>query len=179
MPWTEPTVVQSSISWVLCLLVLISAVWVVTLRNLFRAALSLGVVLVGVAGLFIVLQAEFLAFVQILVYVGAILTLVVFAVMLTSRAFASVPTDVSRHRGPALVVAGVLYGLLLSMAPTLIRFAPSSSGSATVSELGQALVTTLVLPFEVISIVFVAAMVGAIAVAASHRGIEQPSHSPR
>src|SRR3989338_7301895 len=79
------TVLFQAGAWGVSVLVLASAVLVVTLRNLFRAALSLGVVLVGVAGLFILLEAEFLAFVQILVYVVAILTLVVFAIMLTAK----------------------------------------------------------------------------------------------
>ncbi len=164
---------QSIIAWLVCAVVLLSAVWVVTLRNLFRAALSLGIVLVGVAGLFILLEAEFLAFVQILVYVGAILTLVVFAVMLTSRATASAPTDVSRHRVPALLASAILLAVLLSVTQTLMQRAPGPSSFqvselAELAELGKTLITTFVLPFEVISVLFVAAMVGAIAVAASN-----------
>ena len=164
---------QSIIAWIMCAVILLSAVWVVTLRNLFRAALSLGIVLVGVAGLFILLEAEFLAFVQILVYVGAILTLVVFAVMLTSRATAAIPTDVSRHRVPALLASAALLVVLLSVTQTLMQRAtgPSPAPFQT-SELGKALITTFVLPFEVISVLFVAAMVGAIAVAASPQKAE-------
>ena len=160
---------QQIMTWIVCALVLISAVWVVALRNLFRAALSLGIVLVGVAALFLLLEAEFLAFVQILVYVGAILPLVVFAVMLTSRATASAQTAISRHRGPAALVSGALFGLLCSATQPLLRVVPASPHPfAETSDLGKALITTFVLPFEVISILLVTAMVGAIAVAASH-----------
>jgi len=157
------------ITWLLCAVVVVGAVWVVSLRNLFRAALSLGLVLVGVAGLFLTLGAEFLAFVQILIYVGAVLTLVVFAIMLTSRATSAEPADVSRYRLPAVIVSGALFGLLLSVTSTLRPPAlpGASEGAVTVSALGQALVTTFVLPFEVISVLFVAAMVGAIAVASA------------
>src|SRR3989338_773455 len=78
-------IAQTVVFALLSALVLVAGWWVVSLKNLFRAALSLGLVLVGVAGLFLLLEAEFLAFVQILVYVGAVLTLVVFAIMLTAR----------------------------------------------------------------------------------------------
>ena len=149
------------------LLTLVGAAWTVTLRNLFRAALSLGVVLLGVAGIFIVLAAEFLGFLQILVYVGAVLTLVIFAVMLTSAAQQPAISIPVTRKGPAALLSVAVVVLLIRATEPLI---PSSSTTAPVlgaAELGHALVTTLVLPFEVISLVFVAAMVGAIAVAAS------------
>ena len=150
----------------LALLILISAVWVVALRNLFRAALSLGVVLLGVAGLFILLEAEFLAFVQILVYVGAILTLVVFAIMLTAKLQTAPLAPASRPPLPAAVVSLGLFACLASITQSVAAQAPAASEPVTLASLGQQLVTTLVLPFEVISLVFVAAMVGAIALAA-------------
>ena len=149
----------------LATLILISAWWVVTLSNLFRAALSLGLVLIGVAAVFILLEAEFLAFVQVLVYVGAVLTLVVFAIMLTAR-LQSVPSlPVSRPRLPAAAVSLGLFALLASVTASLPSAAPAGA-AVTLAALGQQLVTTLVLPFEVISLVFVAAMVGAIVLAA-------------
>lgn len=150
---------------VLSLLVLISACWVVTLRNLFRAALSLGLVLIGVAGLFILLEAEFLALVQILVYVGAILTLVVFAIMLTAKLQAP-PGPSPRQPWLAAVASTSLFALLTSVTAPLAVPARPTAEIVSVAALGQQLVTTLVLPFEVISLVFVAAMVGAIALAA-------------
>ncbi|MBI3321136.1 MAG: NADH-quinone oxidoreductase subunit J [Candidatus Omnitrophica bacterium] len=156
----------------LALMVLLSAVWVVTLRNLFRAALSLGLVLVGVAGLFILLEAEFLAFVQILVYVGAILTLVVFAIMLTATRHAGPVSSVSRQRIPAALASSSLFAVLVSVTGALSWPATSLTEAVSIAALGQQLVTTLVLPFEVVSLVFVAAMVGAIVIAtgrAPHR----------
>jgi NADH-quinone oxidoreductase subunit J len=147
------------------LIILVSAVWVVTLRNLFRAALSLGLVLIGVAGLFILLEAEFLAFVQILVYVGAILTLVVFAVMLTARLQGSPASPASRQPIPAGAVSAGLFILLVSATQAVAWPTAPAADAASVAVLGQQLVTTLVLPFEVVSLVFVAAMVGGIALA--------------
>jgi len=151
--------------WMLTLLVLASGVLVVTLGNLFRAALSLGLVLLGVAGLFILLEAEFLAFVQVLIYVGAILTLVVFAIMLTARIQQPRPQS-RRWAGPALV-SGALFAVLASAIRALAGAMTAAAAPVTLPQLGQELVTTLILPFEVISVVFVAVMVGAIAVAAS------------
>ena len=156
---------------VLCALVLAGAVWVVTLRNLFRAALSLGVVLLGIAGLFILLHAEFLAFVQILVYVGAILVLIIFAIMLTAgRQLASdASADAggsSRQRVPAAIASAALFILLVTATRPLLWPAPPPADAASLTLLGTKLVTTFVLPFEVVSLVFVAAMVGAIALAA-------------
>jgi NADH-quinone oxidoreductase subunit J len=153
---------------VLAALVLVSAVWVVMLRNLFRAALSLGLVLLGVAGLFILLEAEFLAFVQILVYVGAILTLVVFAIMLTAKLHASSGSPASRQTVPAAVASLGLFAALASTTQSLMWPNAPLADAVSLTTLGQQLVTTLVLPFEVISLVFVAAMVGAIAIVANH-----------
>jgi len=147
------------------LLILVSAFWVVTLSNLFRAALSLGLVLIGVAAVFILLEAEFLAFVQILVYVGAVLTLVVFAIMLTVRLQSAPAIPASRPRLPAAAASLGLFALLASVTAAMPSTIPAGE-AVTLAALGQQLVTTLVLPFEVISLVFVAAMVGAIVLAA-------------
>lgn len=153
--------------WMIAALVLLGAFWVVTLRNLFRAALCLGVVLIGVAGLFILLEAEFLAFVQILVYVGAILTLVVFAIMLTAKLQVTpVVIPASRQRLPAAAAALGLFIVLASSTAAMTWPASSDAQAVPLATLGQQLVTTLILPFEVISLVFVAAMVGAIALVA-------------
>ena len=151
---------------VIAAMICTSAVWVVTLRNLFRAALSLGLVLIGVAVLFILLDAEFLAFVQILVYVGAILTLVVFAIMLTAKLQAATAPPASRQRMPAAAVSIGLFIVLTATTQPLTWPASPAGSPVSLRLLGQELVKTLVLPFEVISLVFVAAMVGAIALAA-------------
>ena len=153
----------------LAVLILISAWWVVALPNLFRAALSLGLVLLGVAGLFILLEAEFLAFVQVLVYVGAILTLVVFAIMLTAKVQGSPSTPASRQRPAAALAALGTFAMLACATQRLVWPTTPASAAVPLATLGQQLVTTLVLPFEVVSLVFVAAMVGAIAVATGRR----------
>jgi NADH-quinone oxidoreductase subunit J len=161
---------------VFALLTLVSAVWVVSLRNLFRAALSLGLTLIGVAGLFLLLGAEFLAFVQILVYVGAILTLIFFAIMLTSRPRGSgAPPAGARQQAPAALVSFALFGVLAVSTHAVAWPAQGAGGPVTLAALGQQLVTTLVLPFEVISLIFVAAAVGAVVLAMEHRAPQAPT----
>jgi NADH:ubiquinone oxidoreductase subunit 6 (subunit J) len=154
----------------LAALTLAGAVWVVALRNLFRAALSLGLVLVGVAGLFILLEAEFVAFAQILIYVGAVLTLVIFAVMLTARVQGSAVAPASRQTVPAAAVSAGLFAVLTAATRPLSWPATTLDAPVPVASLGQQLVTTLVLPFEVISLVFVVVAVGAILVASPRAG---------
>ncbi len=149
----------------LAAIVLVSAFWVVTLRNLFRAALSLGLALLGVAGLFLLLEAEFLAFVQILVYVGAVLTLVVFATMLTAKRHTGSDVPAHRQRRLAAATSVLLFLLLASAAQTLALPSDVSGEAVSLGALGRQLVTRLILPFEVISLVFVAVMIGAIAIA--------------
>ena len=164
---TPAIAIGTLISVLLAVLVLTGAIWVVTLPNLFRAALSLGVVLLGISGLFIVLGAEFLAFVQILVYVGAILTLVVFAIMLTSK-FHNQSVAASRPSLPAAIASLALFVLLVAATRPLLKQTDESlPAPVELAMLGQHLVTTLVLPFEVISLVFVAAIVGAVALASA------------
>ena len=155
-------------------IVLAGAVWVVTLRNLFRAALSLGLVLLGVAGLFILLEAEFLAFAQILVYVGAVLTLIIFAVMLTAKVQGATASPAGRQQAVAAAVSVGLFAALVSATQPLVWPVAPVGEAVPLAALGQQLVTTLVLPFEVISLVFVAAAVGAIAVASPGKTENRP-----
>ena len=158
------------------LLTLVSALWVVTLRNLFRAALSLGLTLVGVAGLFLLLDAEFLAFVQILVYVGAILTLTVFAIMLTTKPQSGGAGGAgARQPVPAALVSLALFGVLAASTHPVRWPAPPADGAVPLAALGQQLVTALVLPFEVISLVFVAVAVGAVVLAMERRAPRPPA----
>lgn len=174
----SPTPILAVAFGILAAMVLISAVWVVTLRNLFRAALSLGLVLLGVAGLFLLLEAEFIAFVQILIYVGAVLTLVVFAIMLTAklqpmpdppdRPVHQSPDRARRQPLPAAIASGALFVLLVAATQSLAWPSEASGEAVSLGSLGQQLLTRLILPFEVISLVFVAAMAGAIALAAQN-----------
>lgn len=145
----------------------IAAIGVVTLRSIFHAALALAATLVGVAGIYLALQADFLAMVQILLYVGAVMTLVIFAVMLTERL--GDKSVIANNRQSPLALAGILVFLL-----TLLRLISRTAwplkeealaARVSAADLGRALMNTYVFPFEVISVILIAALIGAIVMA--------------
>jgi len=137
----------------------------VSARNLFRAALGLAVALFGVAILYLFLEAEFLAVAQILVYVGAILTLLIFGVMLTARIADPAVPRWNRQAGVTLALTAVLgLGLahLLARTPWIVR---AGSEPVKLPVLGQTLLSTYLLPFELLSVLLLGALVGAIFIA--------------
>ena len=144
---------------------LVAALGVVLTRNLFHSALCLAGTLLGVAGLYLCLGAEFLTVVQILVYVGAILTLLVFGVMLTARiADPTVPALIRTAWAAALVALGTGWVLVSALARTsALPTRPTTV--VPLAELGRGLVTWYVLPFEVLSLILMSALVGAIVIA--------------
>ena len=191
---------QDVVFWVLSVVAIAGAVGVVLVRDLFRAALLLALVFVTVAGFFVLMSAEFLATVQVLIYVGAISILFVFAVMLTR--------DVRRGNLPnrLQIPAVVLPALLLaSMVVTILatdwQFIPEDARGKTdlvqtqsVSVVSQAdlegagfasqeetidargagladlLVGDFVLAFEAVSVLLLAALIGALALARGRQG---------
>jgi NADH-quinone oxidoreductase subunit J len=149
---------------------LVSAVLVVTTGALVRAALWLVVAFGAIAGCFLVLTAELLAWVQILVYVGAIVVLLLFGIMLTRAPIGRSADLDSGNRPAALVVA---LGVAGTLVPVLVAGFGSSminvggvpaGGAATV---GTSLFGYWVLPFEVLSVLLLAALVGAIVLSRS------------
>lgn len=137
---------------------------VVTTRHLVRAGLWLVVALGAVAGLYLVLAAELVAWVQVLLYVGAVVVLLLFAVMLT-RAPIGASDDLDRPGRPALLVGG---GAGLGLATLLVDAYRWSTvdlpPTGTAERLGAELFRTWVLPFEVLSVLLLAALVGAIVI---------------
>ena len=148
------------------LLVLGSAAMVVTLRNLFHCLLFLALTFLGVAGVYLLLSADFLAAVQILIYIGAIIILMMFALMLTHRVMnAELTQTLGQWWITSLpVAAGILVILfrVFVLHPWGLKPAPAEP---TTGIIGQALLTKYVLPFELASIVLLVAMVGAIILA--------------
>jgi NADH-quinone oxidoreductase subunit J len=146
--------------WTLSVLTLGSAGGVMAVRSLFHAVLFLIVSFVGVAGFFVLLSAEFLAMAQIIIYVGAIAVLLLFAVLLTPRA--------DRNNAETSMAAPAV--LLAIAVATVVIFVIHDTNWATVAanpeltgaELGDALLGTWVLPFQVASVLLTAALVGAI-----------------
>lgn len=145
-----------------------SAVLVVSLRNLIHAALMLGVSFVGVAGLYLLLNAEFIAAAQVLVYVGAITVLVLFAIMLTQGLARSDPSRPTHFQ--AITGAMVAFMAFALIGTLLWQHAWPAAGalnppSHTTRLLGLQLLTTYIVPFEVASLLFLMAMVAAIVLA--------------
>lgn len=147
---------------------LISAFLVVTVRNLVHAALWLVATLFGVAIIYTLLNAGFLAVVQVVVYIGAIAILFIFAVMLTRRQAADTGTAVNKNwwAGALMAVftfAGLTF-LLLGWSGFSKQAAAIPSGFDAVNQLGGALTSPYgyVLPFEVASVLLLAALVGAV-----------------
>ena len=144
-----------------------SGVAVVTTRHVVRAGLWLVVALGAVAGLYLVLTAELVAWVQVLIYLGAVVVLLLFAVMLTRAPIGASP-DLDRTRLPGVLVGG---GAGIGLAAQLIdayRWSTVEVGSGVGAEaVGAAIFRGWVLPFELLSVLLLAALVGAIAVSRS------------
>ncbi|HTL47304.1 MAG TPA: NADH-quinone oxidoreductase subunit J [Verrucomicrobiae bacterium] len=145
----------------------IAALGAVTCRNLFHAGLCLAVVLIVVAGTYLSVGAEFLAMIQVLIYVGAVLTLIIYAVMLTARLSGGEASASNGQAGPVFAACALF---LAFMAPRLMKtpwpVSPAAlSATLSVNGLGQSLMTTYVFPFEVLGILLFAVLIGAIVVA--------------
>jgi NADH-quinone oxidoreductase subunit J len=136
-------------------------------RRLVHAAVWLFLVLMGTAGLFAVAGAAFPAVSQLIVYVGGVLILVVFGIMLTSDQVLGQPASRVRHAGAGLAVACGLGGLLV-LAWQQMPTGPEA-GAATVSaaQIGAQSLTQYLLPFEIVSCLLLAALAGAVAAARS------------
>jgi NADH-quinone oxidoreductase subunit J len=149
-----------------------SACVVVFARNIVYSAFSLLFTFFGVAGLYVLLQADFLAVTQILIYVGGILVLMLFGVMLTSNVINVKLKTRTLRAWPAVVVvatvAGSLAGVLYSTWKNVD--APATSLKTTTPVLGEMLMTGYVLPFEIASVILLVALMGAALIARRRHG---------
>lgn len=153
--------------WIISFVIVISALMVVTLKNIFHCALALILCLFSVAGIYILLNAEFLAAAQVLIYVGAVSILMIFAVMLTSQ-LAS--TKIRQTTESALVafflcVIFLLSTILLITKTGVWRYTEKALPADNIVIIGKYLMTEYMLPFEVVSVLMIAAMIGAILLA--------------
>jgi NADH:ubiquinone oxidoreductase subunit 6 (subunit J) len=154
--------------WLLSLVILVSAFMVVSLKNIFHCALFLVLCLFSVAGIFILLHAEFLAAAQVLIYVGAIAILIIFAIMLTSN-LASTTIRATNEN----VLVGFFVALILALGTIVLignthvwRYAePVEAVDSNVMMIGKYLMTEYMLPFEIVSVLLLAALIGAIVLA--------------
>lgn len=157
--------------WMLAALVVGSALAVVLLPNIVHSALFLVLTFIGVAGLYVLLEAEFLAAVQILVYVGAVAVLLIFGVMLTRREDMRRSNPFNGLHMASLVVCLALILLIgLALVRTPVSYIPGTWVKDTVGALAEAFLGPYVLPFEVAAILLLAGIVGAILVAREVKG---------
>jgi len=152
---------------IIAILTIAAAVAAMSLRNLVHCALALVVAFAGLAAAYLQLNAQFVGFAQILVYVGAVAILVVFAILLTRGGEALERSVFSSSWFTGVVVAVVVFAVL---AWTIIRSAvaqrePAAKAEATVKQIGDALMTKFVLPLEVIGLLLTAALIGAVIIA--------------
>jgi NADH-quinone oxidoreductase subunit J len=151
--------------------VLFSSVMMVVTHKMIHSALWFVLVLLGIAVVFALLEASFFAVVQVLVYVGAIAILIIFAVMLTRRALVDAGTQINKGWAVSLVILVILFGgMLLALrtwVPILATTTILSADQHDMATLGLALVNPqeYSLPFEVTSILLLEALIGAIYIA--------------
>jgi NADH-quinone oxidoreductase subunit J len=162
-----------------------SAIGVAVSRNIVRTAVCLLFTLVGVAGLYFLLHAEFLAAVQLVVYAGGTLILIIFGVMLTSKSpFSRFEPKLGEVIIAISISSILLFALVLGIARTNFTHGPMSSELYPVDRLGQVLLGDYLVPFEIVSVLLLVVMIGAAYLAKGRRREEdetgrQPTMSKR
>ncbi len=168
---------QEIVFSIIAVVMALAGLRVVTTRNVVHAALYLVATLMGAAALYIMLFAEFVAWVQVLVYVGAIVVLMLFGLMLTRAPIGSGDFD-NDQRVIAAVVAAAVFGvtswiMVQAFEGQNVEFAREVG--TTSRDIGREVFTKYVLPFEVVSVLLLAALVGAVVIARRDLGIQGPS----
>jgi len=159
-------VAQNVAFWILAVGMVLAAIGVVRSQNVVHAALYLVVVLGGAAAQYILLAAEFVAVTQVMVYIGAVVVLFLFGVMLTRAPMRGDTNLDNDQRWPAAVVAVFLLGVLVTLLVDafsdneIVLKSPTST-----SQVSESIFQTYVVPFEVVSILLLAALVGAVVIA--------------
>ena len=155
--------VSTAVFYLIALITVVSAGMVAFSRNIIYSAFSLLGTFMGVAGIYIFLGADFVAAAQVLIYVGGILVLILFAVMLTHRITDVTITNRAAGRVPALIVVGVLaYLLVQTIRETNWVRAKEVVYGPTTAKIGDQFLEQYLLPFELASVILLAAMIGAV-----------------
>ncbi len=149
--------------WIFAAVSVIGAVAVVLLSNVFRSALFLVLSFFAVAGLYVTLSADFLAAAQVLIYIGAIAVLIIFAILLTSEVMRGSP---SGKLAPAATFVGVLLmaAIIIIIVTTPWKISTAAANVPTTPGIANAMFSQggFVLPFEISSLLLLAAVIGAI-----------------
>ncbi len=159
----QADLVATSLFYMFALVAAVSAICVVLSQNIVRMAVSLLFTLSGVAGLYLLMSAEFLAAVQLVVYVGGTLILIIFGVMLTSKSPFGRLRPKSWEVLTAITIGLVLLGVLI-MGISSATFAsdPTPTGqNYPMDRLGQVLLGDYLVPFEMVSVLLLTVMIGA------------------
>jgi NADH-quinone oxidoreductase subunit J len=166
-----PTIVGEAVAqniafWIIAITMAVAAIGVVTMKNIVHAALALVVVLAGVAAQYILLQAEFLGIVQVLIYIGAVLVLFLFGIMLTRAPMRRTGEFDNDQKSLAGAVALLIFGVLAYLLTDefggdrlhIVQPTPTSA-------IADSIFRTYVVAFEVVSMLLLAALIGAIVLA--------------
>jgi NADH-quinone oxidoreductase subunit J len=151
---------------IVAVVMVVAAIGVVTMKNIVHAALALVVVLAGVAAQYIILQAEFLGIVQVLIYIGAVIVLFLFGIMLTRSPMQRSTEYDNDQRVLAGLVSLLIFGVLAFLLHDQFGNDQLHLGQATqTTALADSIFRTYVVAFEVVSMLLLAALVGAIVLA--------------
>jgi len=135
---------------------------VVTLRNIIHSAIAMMVCFGSLAGMYLLLGAAIIAAAQVLIYLGAISVLILFAIMLTQAGDANIPAPFHRQVWFAALVA-IATGVLIGWAAVTTNWGDNLQAAAVaIDQIATALFTTYALPFEIVSLLLLAAIIGAI-----------------
>jgi NADH-quinone oxidoreductase subunit J len=170
--------VETILFYAIAAALLVSAGLVVISRNIFHAALWLAVALFAVAALYVMLGAYFLAAIQVLIYIGAVVVLAIFVINLTRQMVGTPVTLTRRWVIPAALVSAltaclIAVALLKSEFPGGQSQAAGSAGVDWTSALGRHLLGDYVIPFELVSVLLLAALIAAIAIVGKDREDEK------
>jgi NADH:ubiquinone oxidoreductase subunit 6 (subunit J) len=157
---------------IIALFTLASAAVAMSLRNLIRSALLLVGSWAGIAAFYLWAGAEFVAFAQVLVYVGAVSMIVLFAVLLTSRSRAdlAIAPDSIQRAAAALLVGGGVFGVLAGMViGTPLAMRPNEAPTVTVKQLGTQLMSSHTAALLIVGVILTVALLGAVVIAATDK----------
>lgn len=163
---------QTVIFWIIAIVMAAAALRVVTTSNVVHAALYLVVVLAGAASLYVLLTAEFVAWVQVLIYIGAVIVLFLFGIMLTRAPMrGDQDQDNSQWLAAAIVavfLVGILSTFILKAFPSTAKIDLEGAFAAQIGQaapIGDTFLRTYLVPFEVLGLLLTAALIGAVAIA--------------
>lgn len=158
--------VKPALFYILAFFTIICSILVVRVRNIFYAALCLGLSFFGVAGIYLSLNADFLAGMQILIYVGAIIVVILFAVMLTTGIQKAESKSFNKLELLSFVgatSAAIIVSFIIIKSEWMVRLVKAEPFS--IRAIGDTLLRQYLLPFELISVLLLAALIGAIVIA--------------